>query len=237
MAIKEGQTATNPRTGEKVVYRAGSWQALAGPQPVALSTQEEQQMNALRDTAIKSSNTDQQVQRFGKLNEQVSTGFGRGGGGFNPLNWFNGPNLQAMESITSALAPTQRVPGSGSSSDKDVEMFRKGLPSIDKFGGANAKIIDNLHNQAVQDRARVSFYDKWVQQHGTLNGAPEAFQQQLDAIQNAPNPQVASALVRALTGQAPMTSPQAAPATTPRVQPPKKASTKLVYDPATGDFK
>lgn len=226
MAIKEGQTATNPQTGQRVVFRAGTWAPLQGPQPVGLSTQESQDMSALRATADKSSNTDQQAQRFGKLNEGVGTGMSHAGGGFNPINWFNGDKLQTMESITSALAPAQRIPGSGSSSDKDVEMFRKGLPSIDKLGGANAKIIDNLHNQAIQDRARVSFYDQWVQQQGTLNGAQQAFQQKLDEIANAPDPATASALVRALTGSA---APSARPKSPPMKPKPGATNLKAKY--------
>lgn len=217
MAIKEGQTATNPQTGQRVVYRAGQWMPLSGPQPVSLTPKEEADLSALRTTVSKSGNTYQQAERFGKLNEKVATGPGHAGGGFNPINWFNNSDTQAMQSITDALAPAQRIEGSGSSSDKDVAMFRSALPSIDKYGGANAAIIDNLKNQSVQDRARLNFYEQWAQKQGTLSGAPEAFQQKLDEIANAPDQATASALVQALVPAArPNRVQRAMPAKTPK---------------------
>jgi hypothetical protein len=208
--------------GRGWVPQPQGWAPQAGPHPVKLSDQEDKQMAALRDQAAKSSYTDQQTQRFMQLNHQAPTGPIYGGGAFNPVNWFwpKGENLQAMESITSGLAPAQRIPGSGSSSDKDVEMFRAGLPSIDKWGTSNARIADNLHNVSVQDRARVSFYDQWTQAHGTLNGAAEAFQQKLDEIATAPDQQTASRLVAALVGSSPAPAQPRSPAA-----PPRKAAT------------
>ncbi len=274
MAIKEGQTATNA-AGDKVVFRGGQWQPLEGPQPVHLPAQEETQMGALRDQAANMGRTDQEVQRFMSLyqkpgdsiwnaggafnpinafNGKVSTGPARAGGGWNPVNWFNGDNLQGMDSITEKLAPAQRIAGSGSSSDKDVAGFKKGLPSISKFYNANAGIADDYHNQTVQAQARVKFFEDWVQQHGTLSGASSAFQQKLDEIKALPNgsPQ-ASNLVRQLTGApAPAAAPPpanavaralAAQQATPVVQKPAPAAAapagpkkKLHYNPATGDF-
>lgn len=51
-------------------------------------------------------------------------------------------DLQAANAIINRLIPSQRAPGSGSMSDRDVEMFTRSLPSLWNQPGGNSKIIN-----------------------------------------------------------------------------------------------
>jgi hypothetical protein len=50
-------------------------------------------------------------------------------------------DIQAANALINKLVPSQRAPGSGSMSDRDVEMFRASLPSLWNAPGGNARIL------------------------------------------------------------------------------------------------
>ncbi len=60
----------------------------------------------------------------------------------------NADKLQAVSSLVDYMAPRMRVPGSGSSSDKDVEMFKSALPSLMGTPGGNQMVIDTVRAMA-----------------------------------------------------------------------------------------
>lgn len=53
-------------------------------------------------------------------------------------------NAQAVEAIVAQIAPKLRVPGSGTTSDRDLSLFLQSLPSISKLPDANRIIISTL---------------------------------------------------------------------------------------------
>jgi hypothetical protein len=53
-------------------------------------------------------------------------------------------DIQAANAAITQLVPTQRVAGSGTMSDKDVELFKSSLPSLINQPGANKLIIDTI---------------------------------------------------------------------------------------------
>lgn len=66
--------------------------------------------------------------------------------------------IEAYGAIVDKLTPQQRAPGSGSSSDLDVKMFKNALPSLIKTPEGNAIIQDTLAGVAQYkvDRARIA---------------------------------------------------------------------------------
>lgn len=50
-------------------------------------------------------------------------------------------DLEAAQAILAQLVPKQRVPGSGTTSDRDLELFKQALPQIMNTPGGNEKII------------------------------------------------------------------------------------------------
>lgn len=55
-----------------------------------------------------------------------------------------GNELAAAEAIISQLVPAQRQPGSGTMSDRDLELFQASLPRITNQPGGNALIIESI---------------------------------------------------------------------------------------------
>jgi len=58
----------------------------------------------------------------------------------NAINPDAAADYQTMDSIVDRLAPQMRVAGSGATTDKDIEGFKRSIPGTDKFGAANAQI-------------------------------------------------------------------------------------------------
>lgn len=57
-------------------------------------------------------------------------------------------DLQAADALINKLVPTQRAPGSGTMSDRDVQLFKDSLPSLWNQPGGNEKIIGVMRGMA-----------------------------------------------------------------------------------------
>lgn len=86
------------------------------------------------------------LERFGELNRKASTG-----------SWwqqltpdkpmFRSQESQQMNAITSRLAPNQRPVGSGSTSDRDLALYLRSLPSVENDGPVNAGIRQDYRSR------------------------------------------------------------------------------------------
>jgi flagellar protein FlgJ len=84
------------------------------------------------------------------------------GGGFTPafkmyagqfgINTSGLDDIQAAEAVIQSLIPQQRPPGSGTMSDRDVELFRQSLPRLINQPGGNKKIVGTMRGIAEYDR-------------------------------------------------------------------------------------
>ena len=63
-------------------------------------------------------------------------------------------DIEAFTALTSRLIPQQRPPGSGTMSDKDVEMFRSSLPALSATAQGRKFIMDQMEAIAQYDIAR-----------------------------------------------------------------------------------
>lgn len=96
-------------------------------------------------------------------------------------DWAEGvinPEISGMRAITARLAPEARVPGSGATSDRDINMFERGGPRVQNARQVNDRIIDDARIEAARRQARAEFLDRYAQEHGNLLGATEAWNQQ-----------------------------------------------------------
>lgn len=57
-------------------------------------------------------------------------------------------NLQAAQALINQLVPAQRPAGSGPMSDKDIELFKQGVPRIINQPGGNRAILDTMRGIA-----------------------------------------------------------------------------------------
>ena len=110
----------------------------------------------------------QDMETFGALNREARTG--EWYTGIQP-GFLQGSDEQKMEAITSRLAPGQRIEGSGTTSDKDIAMFVKAVPSINKKGDVNQSIRENFAKQYNRSKAKLQYLQDYYDQYGHLNGA------------------------------------------------------------------
>jgi hypothetical protein len=69
-------------------------------------------------------------------------------------------DLQAVQALINKLVPTQRAPGSGSMSDRDVELFTRSLPSLWNEPGGNSKILRVMRGLAEYKQAQGEIADQ-----------------------------------------------------------------------------
>lgn len=120
--------------------------------------------------------TDQDVDTFLSLNQNVSSGpvVGR-----NP---FGGADASEMDSITSRMARQVRQPGEGQVSNYDAQQFVKGTISRTKPYKTNQNIGKALKINNQQQRDRIKFFNDYATVNdGSLNGAMAAWIEYLDA--------------------------------------------------------
>jgi len=134
------------------------------------------------------------LDRFGALNRETSTG-----SLWDAVapSWpiLHGSNAQEMRAIQSRLGPSQRIPGSGASSDRDVNLFLSGVPSIDKKGDVNKNIREQFklqYNYAIKKKSAMQNY---LNRNGSLDGFDEQWAETLRNQGNAPAKQGKSKMI------------------------------------------
>ena len=108
-----------------------------------------------------------ELENFGRLNRENATG-----------SWwqqmtpekdmFRSNGSMQMAAIQSRLAPKQREAGSGSSTDTDVKMFLRGLPSTENEGPTNKGIRDDYKAQYQRALDKANAMKAHLDQYGNL---------------------------------------------------------------------
>lgn len=140
----------------------------------------EKDLEKIQDEADKGSEDIQDIERFLQLNESVKNdklGTGRGTGW---LKTFTDADFQEMDSISSRLVPKMREPGSGSSSDLDVKMFRAGMIGVNKLYEANKNIGTALLISRKLKQEKSQFMENYLSANGHLRGANQAWKRYLN---------------------------------------------------------
>jgi len=109
-----------------------------------------------------------ELENFGRLNQKNSTG-----------SWwqqvtpdkqmFRSDGSMQMAAIQSRLAPKQRETGSGSSTDTDVKMFLRGLPSTENEGPTNKGIREDFAAQYNRALEKANAMKAHLDQYGNLS--------------------------------------------------------------------
>lgn len=148
-----------------------------------LPTEERRSVLEARQAATEAQSVLPDLDRFVELNRRNRTGgpndlLGGWVWGGPQQPWF-GEGKQEMFAITDRLTPLMRRPGSGASSNLDVEMFRSALPNIRRGGQPNARIANQLRLNAGDLRDYAEYLDWYVGRNQTTSGALEEFGQYL----------------------------------------------------------
>lgn len=145
-----------------------------GPKP-KLSPQEQIQLKDARNSANMFADVTAQAERFGQLNEKSATGPIYKIPGAKTIGSMFDPNISRMEALTARMAPQQREPGSGTTSDTDLALFLQAIPSVERMGSGNGGVIDDMKSLTRKRQQRAYFLDRYAQENGTLAGGEEAF--------------------------------------------------------------
>lgn len=181
MPYREGQTATNPQTGQTIVFRGGQWVSAApqggmGGPTRKLSASDTDFLRDQRDAANKAAAAVRATDAFMSINRTKGTGELRGAPIIGPiLNSFSAPH-QEMEGLTEGMIPGMKVPGSGTFTDADMISARKAVPNVATLGPANQGRANFLRQNAKDYSDYVNFMEEWAQQRGNLLGAQKAWE-------------------------------------------------------------
>lgn len=159
----------------------GSWERVGPVKAPKLSVQEQKQLQNARESAVAAQGSLRDGERFLDINRKAGTGELNAIPFVSEVRSVFDPNYAEMMSLTSRMAPNQRQPGSGSSSDKDVQMFKRSVPNTDYPGPANTKIVSRLKEEADLKTRYAEFLDDYVAQNGTLVGAQTAWNKVLSS--------------------------------------------------------
>ena len=170
----------NPATGERRRWDGKAWKPIG-----ELSDKDDAALALARKDAESGERMARQADRFLKYNRETGTGGLRNteiklpviGDVLNvPAIMRNvSPNWGAMESLSAATAPKDRVEGSGSTSDFEARMNMIGFPSVTQLGPTNTQTTARIKAESARARARAAFLDRWAAEQGTLLGGDTAF--------------------------------------------------------------
>lgn len=142
--IQEGQTATNPKTGQRVVYRGGQWHAvaaIAGAAPAPQLTGNARNL-ALQKVASLMALRRQTAETAGIYNRDFSRESGRSSVMEMVPGIMNGTNARydaALAGLKPLARAAFRVPGSGADSDRESQAFMDLVPSRTWTNDSGAK--------------------------------------------------------------------------------------------------
>lgn len=185
MPYREGQTATNPQTGQTIVFRGGQWVSAApqGGMGVTgmtrkLSPQDQAYLSDQRNSAQAAADAERAAARFLELNQKQGTGQIFAMPGVSEVFGAFNPSMSEMEALTNRMAPALRAPGSGAMSDKDLATFKKSIPNPNFPGPTNQKLAEGITRGARRQQDYIAFLERYAQQRGTIVGAQEAWDRQ-----------------------------------------------------------
>ena len=107
------------------------------------------------------------LNEFGRLNRQNSTGSLWQQMTPDTSLFRSGPSME-MAAIQARLAPAQRSAGSGASSDRDVAMFLRGLPSLENEGPTNKGIREDFERRHKLALEKANAMQQYLAQNGNL---------------------------------------------------------------------
>lgn len=122
---------------------------------------------ALQASIAEGGDTMADLEEFGRLNRENSTGSLWQQITPDKSLFRSGPSME-MAAIQARLAPAQRQAGSGASSDRDVAMFLRGLPSLENEGNTNKGIREDFARKYQTAIEKANAMQRHLDQYGNL---------------------------------------------------------------------
>jgi hypothetical protein len=122
---------------------------------------------ALQSSIADGGDTMSDLEEFGRLNRENSTGSLWQQITPDKSVFRSGPSME-MAAIQARLAPAQRQSGSGASSDRDVALFLRGLPSLENEGNTNKAIREDFERKYKSAIEKANAMQRHLDQYGNL---------------------------------------------------------------------
>jgi hypothetical protein len=149
----------------------------APAKPKTLSAQEQIALRKAREAASGADEAARTAEQFVDINRRQNTGGLWAIPGIGKLAGPFDSDISQLNALTARMAPQQRVPGSGETSNKDLSLFLQAVPGLDKPGPANSAIARQARADAARRQEYAVFLDRWASERGTLAGAEQAWLQ------------------------------------------------------------
>lgn len=190
-----------PSGGGQAPAQTAPWMARLSPEHQAKIQREMYEEGRKRLAELQGSISDagpimDDLNEFGRLNRENSTGSLWQQITPDKSIFRTGPSME-MAAIQSRLAPAQRQPGSGASSDRDVALFLRGLPSLENEGNTNKGIREDFERRYNAALEKANAMKQYLEQNGNLMGfdaewAQRAQKPRAGATPLPPNPSAQS---------------------------------------------
>lgn len=188
----EGQTATNPQTGQKAIFKGGQWVVLGSPQMQqgegAVSDADKKALEEMNGDLMQKQELARRANQFMAVQNQgkgIATGPGYGDINIPfpfmehgiPLgspgqmirtvaDAVTGDNqaerLKELQGINGPTWVDLRPQGSGPIRGYEAEGFKGAFPNITNWGTANADLTKRFNNEANDAAKRVAFVNSFV---------------------------------------------------------------------------
>lgn len=150
-------------------------QTYANGRPRGLTNAEQKELAVAREAARDALAVLPDLERFGRINQdQVSGGLFAVPFADRVVGAIDS-DVSQLNEISARLAPAQREPGSGTTSDRDLALFLQAVPSVQRPRAANAALIERGRAEGRRRQAYADFLDRYAAENGTLSGADEVF--------------------------------------------------------------
>lgn len=153
---REGQTATNPKTGQKIIFRNGQWTSAGGAPGAAPGRRptaaESKAALVAREKALGADAVEQQLRTIEGLYNKNFKGVGPG----SLLEYLPTQSRkqfdEAANGMRPLLKPLIRSPGEGTFTDADQALLDQQIPNGGAQDAANEQRIANIRNMIANAR-------------------------------------------------------------------------------------
>jgi hypothetical protein len=144
---------------------------------IKLLDQSEQKITKMEEGLGQERQVAERLQRFLQLQDIQDTGKAQ----YRvPIIGYIDPELQEMEAIQSEIAPKMRQVGSGSSSDRDVEMFKRATVSPTNKPQTNRNVANARIAAARNNEDMAQFMREFQSAYGHTKGAEKSWKEYLE---------------------------------------------------------
>ena len=149
VVVGEGAALVNPQTGAPIFHNPKPAEAdpRTKAEQAALAKRSIDQLGKISETGQAARMDELNIAELERLGDKIGTGGAAAIRGYFSrigVDLGDASDINAFEALVDRLAPQMRQPGSGSSSDKDVALFKSALPSLIRTPEGNRQILSTL---------------------------------------------------------------------------------------------